>query len=93
MAIVTMVYIANAMDESDATGILDVPEKDNQLSLYQAVYKTMMQRIETNLNKIKLGDLRFMIFLASEINKRREIEIERKQSFEENSKRRNSFLI
>jgi hypothetical protein len=93
MAIIAMVCIANTVSESDATRVLDMPDPDNQLSLYQAVYKTMMHRIEKNLNEIQIGDLRFMIFLASEINKRRALESDREQGFEENNKRRNGFLF
>ena len=88
-----MVFIANTMSESDATRSLDMPDTDNQHSLYQAVYKTMMHRIEKNLNQIQISDLRFLNFLASEINKRRALAIEREKSFEENNERRNSFLF
>ena len=53
---------------------LDAYQKEPQASIYQPVLDKVVQRIQMNLKQnteLKLSDMRLMIFLMSEINKRR----------------------
>ena len=80
--VIAMFQLGLIMGENDS--MFKMNQKESQDSLYQTILDNIVQRIQTTLKqntKLKQSDIRLVLFLVSEISKKRaEIESEQTKS-------------